>query len=85
MKAPMTRPSGTDSSGGTAGFTPRHLEALQEALASGEQRVAYDGKSVEYRSVADLQAAIAQVQSALASQAGRVKTRQIRVLTAKGL
>jgi hypothetical protein len=83
----------TDSSGFTAaqsvavptGYTPQHLHALQDALASGEQRVAYEGKSVEYRSVADLKAAIAQVQSALASEAGRTKPRHIRVTTSKGL
>lgn len=84
----MNDPSGFTAAQSVAvptGYTPQHLQALQEALASGEQRVAYEGKSVEYRSVADLKAAIAQVQSALASEAGRTKTRQIRVTTSKGL
>ncbi len=35
-------------------YTPEHLQALREALASGEHRVTYEGKSIEYRSVADL-------------------------------
>ena len=84
----MNDPSGFTAAQTVAvptGYTPRHLQALQDALASGEQRVAYEGKSVEYRSVADLKAAIAQVQSALAGEAGRSKTRQIRVTTSKGL
>ena len=41
-------------------YTPEHLQALREALASGEHRVTYEGKSIEYRSVADLKAAIAE-------------------------
>lgn len=84
----MNDPSGFTAAQSVAiptAYTPQHLHALQEALASGEQRVAYEGKSVEYRSVADLKAAIAQVQSALASESGRTKTRQILVTTSKGL
>lgn len=84
----MNDPSGFTAARSVAvpnAYTPQHLHALQEALASGEQRVAYEGKSVEYRSVADLKAAIAHVQSALASESGRTKTRHIRVTTSKGL
>ena len=44
-------------------YTPEHLHALREALASGEHRVTYEGKSIEYRSVADLKAAIAEVEA----------------------
>ena len=53
--------------------------------ASGEHRVTYDGKSVEYRSVVDLKAAIAEVESQIARAAGRRKSRQIRISTSKGL
>ena len=65
-------------------YTADHLQALRDALASGEHRVSYEGKSVEYRSVADLKAAIADVESAIARDAGRIKVRQIRVITSKG-
>jgi hypothetical protein len=65
-------------------YTADHLQALRDALASGEHRVSYEGKSVEYRSVADLKAAIAEVESAIARDAGRIKVRQIRVTTSKG-
>ena len=66
-------------------YTEQHLQALREALASGEHRVTYDGKSVEYRSVVDLKAAIAEVESQIARTAGKRKSRQIRISTSKGL
>ena len=66
-------------------YTEEHAQALREALATGEHRVSYDGKSIEYRSVSDLKAALAEVESALARQLGIPKSRQIRMNTAKGL
>jgi hypothetical protein len=66
-------------------YTEEHAHALREALATGEQRVSYDSKSIEYRSVSDLKAALAEVESALARQLGIPKSRQIRMNTAKGL
>ncbi|MEY4316650.1 MAG: hypothetical protein RI902_458 [Pseudomonadota bacterium] len=66
-------------------YTEQHLQALRDALASGEHRVTYDGKSVEYRSVVDLKAAIAEVESQIARAAGKRKSRQIRISTSKGL
>jgi hypothetical protein len=65
-------------------YTEEHAQALREALASGEHRVSYDGKSIEYRSVSDLKAALMEVESVLARQLGISKSRQIRVNTAKG-
>ncbi len=66
-------------------YTEQHLQTLREALASGEHRVTYDGKSVEYRSVVDLKAAIAEVEAQIARAAGKRKSRQIRISTSKGL
>ena len=66
-------------------YTPEHLQALREALASGEHRVTYEGKSVEYRSVADLKAAIAEVETTISRESGTPKARQIRVTTSKAL
>jgi len=66
-------------------YTPEHLHALREALASGEHRVTYEGKSIEYRSVADLKAAIAEVEATLAREAGTRQSRQIRVTTSKAV
>ncbi len=65
--------------------TPEHLQALRDALACGEHRVSYDGKSIEYRSVADLKAAIAEVEATMARESGAAKSRQIRVTTSKAL
>ena len=66
-------------------YTPEHLQALREALASGEHRVTYDGKSIEYRSVADLKDAIAEVEATIARESGAPKSRQIRITPGKAL
>ena len=65
-------------------YTPADLEALQQALISGECRVSFGDKTVEYRSVAELQAAIRTVAAALAREQGTAPARQIRVTTSKG-
>lgn len=70
-------------------YTRAQLEMLQTALAKGEHRVIFEGKSVEYRSVEELKAAIREVEVGLRRTsvvAGRAKpvTRQIRVTTQKG-
>jgi hypothetical protein len=60
-------------------YTTTQLAALQSALASGATSVAFEGRTVTYRSVADLKSAIAEVEAALARTAG---TRKRRVLFA---
>lgn len=42
-------------------FTPTQLQALKDALASGELEVQFEGKVVRYRSIAELKEAIALV------------------------
>ncbi|WHZ12176.1 MAG: Phage head, head-tail joining protein W [Burkholderiaceae bacterium] len=64
-------------------YTQTQLEALQRALATGEHRVSFGDKTVEYRTVAELQAAIRTVEAEIARGSGTPK-RQIRVTTAKG-
>ena len=39
-------------------YTPEQLAALERALATGEQRVTFGDRTVEYRSIDDLIAAI---------------------------
>ena len=39
-------------------YTESHRDALLEAIASGVLRVSYDGRTVEYRSLTDLRAAL---------------------------
>ncbi len=65
-------------------YTLEHAQALREAIASGEHRVTYDGKTIEYRTVSDLKLALAEVEAGLALDSGKTKTRQIRVTTSKG-
>ncbi|MGI8426328.1 MAG: phage head-tail joining protein [Actinomycetota bacterium] len=65
-------------------YTEAQLQALRDALARGERRVTFADKTVEYRSVEELKAAIREVEAALTREAGAPKTRQIRVTTDKG-
>ena len=64
-------------------YTESHRDALLEAIASGVLRVSYDGRTVEYRSLADLRAALREVEAAL--DPSRRTVRQIRISADKGL
>lgn len=71
-------------------YTIDQLAALEAALAKGERRVTFADKTVEYRSVAELQEAIRLVSRGLAEQAAATglippPARQVRVTTDKGL
>ena len=69
--------------------TPEELRARRDALAaqrsSGIARVSYDGKTVDYRSVAEIDRAIEALDREIASAEGRKLIRQVRVMTSKGL
>jgi hypothetical protein len=70
-------------------YTQAHLDALEAALAKGERRVTFADKTVEYRSVDELKAAIREVKRNLFEQAAATglwpgAPRQIRVTTNKG-
>ena len=70
-------------------YTETQLQALEAALAQGERRVSFGDKTVEYRSVEELQAAIREVRKSISQQASATglwpgPTRQIRVTTSKG-
>ena len=70
-------------------YTQAHLDALEAALAKGEKRVTFGDKTVEYRSVDELMAAIEAVKRDLFEQAAASglwpgAPRQIRVTTGKG-
>lgn len=64
-------------------YTTTQLDALKRALTTGERRVSFGDKSVEYRSVEELQAAIRTVEAEIARDAGKSSKRQIRVTTRK--
>lgn len=65
-------------------YTSAQLKTLRKALATGERRVSFGDKTVEYRSIEELQAAIRTVESEIARSTGAPVKRQIRVTTAKG-
>jgi len=60
-------------------------ETLATSRASGVARVSYDGKTVEYRSLAEIDRAIDMLDREIATLGGRRVIRQIRVTTNKGL
>jgi hypothetical protein len=60
-------------------------EALAGQRSSGIARVSYDGKTVDYRSVAEIDRAIEALEREIAAAEGRRIVRQVRVTTAKGL
>jgi hypothetical protein len=70
-------------------YTEAQLQALREALARGEKRVSFGDKTVEYRTVDEIQAAIAAIEAAMHKDAVATgllprAPRQIRVTTRKG-
>jgi hypothetical protein len=60
-------------------------ELLAAQRASGVARVSYDGKTVDYRSVAEIDRAIEALDREIATAEGRRMVRHVRVKTAKGL
>lgn len=60
-------------------------EMLTVQRSSGVARVSYDGKTVDYRSVAEIDRAIEALDREIAAAEGRRIVRQVRVTTAKGL
>ena len=60
-------------------------EALTAQRASGVARVSYDGKTVEYRSLAEIDRAIEALEREIAAAEGRRIVRHLRVTTSKGL
>jgi predicted GTPase len=70
-------------------YTEAQLQALRDSLARGEKRVIFGDKTVEYRTVEELKAAIAEVEAAMHKDAVATglyprAPRQIRVTTGKG-
>ena len=60
-------------------------DALAAQRSSGVARVSYDGKSVDYRSVAEIDRAIEALDREIATAEGRKLIRQVRITAAKGL
>ena len=60
-------------------------DALSAQRSSGVARVSYDGKTVEYRSVAEIDRAVEALDREIAAAEGRRIVRHVRVTTTKGL
>ena len=60
-------------------------EALAASRSSGVARMSYDGKTVDYRSLAEIDRAIEVLDREIATAEGRRIIRQVRVITTKGL
>ena len=60
-------------------------EVLAAQRSSGVARVSYDGKTVDYRSVAEIDRAIEALDREIGTAEGRRIVRQVRITTAKGL
>jgi hypothetical protein len=60
-------------------------EALSTQRASGVASVSYEGKTVDYRSIAEIDRAIEVLDRDIAAAEGRKIIRQVRVITSKGL
>ena len=60
-------------------------ETLAASRSSGVARVSYDGRSVDYRSLAEIDRAIEVLDREIAMADGRRIIRQVRVITTKGL
>lgn len=66
-------------------YTLAQRDALCQAIASGVLRLSYDGKTVEYRSMVELKAALNEVEQALARDSGEIQTRRIKIFSEKDL
>ena len=60
-------------------------ESLTTQRASGVARVSYDGKTVDYRSIAEIDRAIEALEREIAVAEGRRMVRHVRVMATKGL
>lgn len=60
-------------------------EALSASRSSGVARVSYDGRTVDYRSMAEIDRAIEALDREIAAAEGRMIIRHVRVTATKGL
>lgn len=66
-------------------FTQGMIDALKRSYASGTLRLTYEGKTIEYRSLTEMERAINKMQSEVNRSQGVQKSRQVRMKTRRGL
>jgi hypothetical protein len=69
----------------TAAERRARRDALTAQRSSGVARVSHDGKTVDFRNLAEIDRAIEALDRESAAAEGRRIVRQVRVTTAKGL
>lgn len=63
----------------------KQLAALKDQRSSGVAKVSYGGRSVEYRSVADIDRAIAILGDEVSKITGQAKKKTLKTYASKGL
>lgn len=66
-------------------YTQDMLDALKTAYASGRLSTSYNGNTVTYHSLAELERAMARIQGELDAAAGTPRPRQVRINTRRGI
>jgi hypothetical protein len=66
-------------------WTTADRDVLKSAIAKGESRVSFADRSVEYRSIAEMQAALALIEAELATLAETPRPRRWLGYGAKGV
>ena len=61
------------------------IAALEAALGDGTLTVEYDGRRLTYRSVAEIERALARLRGDLVTAQGGTRTRRFAVIAEKGL
>lgn len=76
----------------TTGYTIEQYKALEQSIASGEKRVKYNDKEVEYRSISEMKELLAMMRKALgldcsstSSKKGLFGGRRVNAIHSKGL
>lgn len=69
----------------TQTFTPEMLAEPERAYASGTKRLTYDGKTIEYQDLADMERAINTIRRNLNKQAGTRKSRRVHLRSNRGV
>lgn len=63
----------------------KQLSTLKEQRSSGVAKVSYSGRTVEYRSLVEIDKAIFKIQEEINSVGGKKKPRQLKTHAFKGL
>lgn len=60
------------------------IAALREAINSGQRRISYSDKTVEYRSLDEMWAILRSLENEESTLSGTVRTHQVRMVTSDG-